>query len=84
MSAIYIGQSLCFVHGEGAVVVDNFVLFEFTKFFTSDYSFYDIMYTQQDGSSLMKSNFHYSDVIMGEMASQTTGVSIVYQTVCQA
>ena len=33
MSAIYIGQSLCFVHGEGAVVVDNFVLFEFTKFF---------------------------------------------------
>ena len=42
------------------------------------------MYTQQDGSSLMESNFYYSDVIMGEMASETIGVSIVYQTVCQA
>ena len=26
--------------------------------------------------------FHYSDVIMGSMASQITGVSIVYSTVC--
>ena len=28
------------------------------------------------------SNLHYSDVIMGAMTSQITGVSIVYSTVC--
>ena len=31
---------------------------------------------------IMAERFHYSDVIVSTMASQTTGVSIVYWTVC--